>query len=234
MDTIILFMTFHRLEYTKKSLSSLYETTRNFDLFIFDNGSNLDLKKYLLDFQDRHKNVKLYFSDVNLGIARSMNLFFKLFKNEYKYLAKVDNDAIMSDNWLEYYREVVNVFDLDIVGGKHHVRFPDKRSFGDWVKKLPFKIHKDKKIWFTNLVSGNGCLIRSGFIDKYGYIIEPDFNRKLNGWSEFQCKCYKQCAKIGLCEEVFITQLDIVKDNVQNDDYREYSKMIEPFKRWKR
>jgi GT2 family glycosyltransferase len=96
-------ITYDRLDYTKKSFKSLWETAEHpFHHLVIDNGSTdgtLEwLDKYMLEHPGK-VNLKTYTK--NHGISITSNYAIKQLK-EYDIIVKVDNDAIfLTKGWLK-------------------------------------------------------------------------------------------------------------------------------------
>ena len=159
----VLFTTYNRLEYTKKSLKSLIASDCG-KIVIFDNNSNDGTIEWL----DSLKNAKLEIikNPKNDGVSGAMNYFFSVTKNN-KYVAKVDNDTVVPKDWLTKLYTSAEDCDLDIVQAKHPIiRLSHiSGSFDEWMKTL----EQDKKyddIYYSSHVGGTAVLIRRNIVKK--------------------------------------------------------------------
>lgn len=96
----LMMVTFNRLELTKQTIENIYNTTKNFEFIIIDNGSTDDTIKYLKSIDKT--NIHLILNTSNLGIAIGRNQALKKADElGTKWYATIDNDIILPDNWLD-------------------------------------------------------------------------------------------------------------------------------------
>jgi len=90
-------LTWNRLDFTKKMLDSVHNTTEYpFDWFVVDNGSTDGTLEFVKDKARVIKNKK------NIGISKASNQALDLIGDDYDIIMKLDNDAeFMTDGWLE-------------------------------------------------------------------------------------------------------------------------------------
>ena len=93
----IIIVTWNGLDYTKKCIESVKKFTKNIDYrFVFvDNNSTDGTIEYL----EKIPNSILIKNDQNLGFAKGMNKGFE--KVSAKYTVWLNNDTIVTPNWLE-------------------------------------------------------------------------------------------------------------------------------------
>ena len=82
----LLYTTFNRLEYTKRTLPRLIEATPEAEIYIVDNGSTDGTQEYLysLDLQldtAYRQRRRITYNAENIGIANVMNWFFESIAN---------------------------------------------------------------------------------------------------------------------------------------------------------
>jgi len=101
-------LTYGRLDYTKRIIKSLQESTAYpFDWFVWDNNSDDGTQEWLKGLEIKNGNVFHMFSEKNLGITGGSNNILDYIKssplgNEYQIIIKVDNDCeFMTKHWLE-------------------------------------------------------------------------------------------------------------------------------------
>jgi GT2 family glycosyltransferase len=112
-DTVLMMITYNRIELTKKTIGLLLKSTKHpFDLVIVDNGSKDGTPEYLKKFKiassmvskktDSLNSVELILLEENKGIAKGRNIALKK-ADEFKpsYFVSIDNDVQMPDGWLE-------------------------------------------------------------------------------------------------------------------------------------
>ena len=179
----ILFITHNRLDYTKKTLPTLIKNSDGIgEVYIIDNCSQDGTVEYLESIS--HDMIKMkIFNDDNKGVGGAMNQFFHeiTYRESPKYFAKVDNDTIVPEGWLDELVMVMESEDVDFIQAKHHFI---ANGIKDWNHLL--KSYKSKKVFGNNLiyrsnVGGSGII---GKVDKVGHIDEE--SGKLVGWSIYQ------------------------------------------------
>jgi GT2 family glycosyltransferase len=229
----ILTIVLDRLEYTKKSITALLENTDYpFKLFIFNNGSNAETTKYLEGLKD--SRIELYHSRENLGLIPPMNMFFDKFKDS-RYVAKVDNDTVVTKGWLGKLKEVMDTFPLFTLQADHYLAMPFKIE-----ENIEFYKHclgvefKDGMVYFFKNSGGTGQLIRRSVIDKP--IPKPRRSVSkggLGGWCNMQVAKYKKYPS-AFYTGVWIDRLDQVDTNKYKpvSDYPEYDQMIKKMRPW--
>lgn len=174
----ILYTTFNRLNFTKKTLPVLLENSPGGRVCIYDNGSTDGTPEYL-DKVD-HDNVELIdLLPKNYGISAIMNEFFKYTKDD-KIVAKVDNDTLVPPNWLDGLTFAMHSANLTVVQAKHYFWIPKIKDWDDLIQKSIVQKTDHGNIIASQCVGGSGILIRRGPIDE----IESVLN--IWGWSHYQ------------------------------------------------
>ena len=114
MKTAIITLTYNKLnEATKPYLASLYKYTNedNFDLYIVDNFSSDDTKKYIQEFAKDKNNLFLIENNENLGYSKGNNIgITQALQKDYDYIALLNNDILLTPNWLN---DTIEAFKLD-------------------------------------------------------------------------------------------------------------------------
>ncbi len=103
MKLSIITLTYNKLEYTKKFVTSLYKYTKDFELIIVDNGSSDGTVEYL-----KSLGVKLILNEENHGFSRGNNQGLELAEGEY--IGFLNNDILLYPNWFE---ECEKVFETE-------------------------------------------------------------------------------------------------------------------------
>lgn len=108
MTTSIMFVTYNRVDFTKRMLDKFFQnTTSPYRLIIVDNGSTdetRDLLGGLHVSQDlpHCKSIDIQYNQKNMGIAAGRNQGLAIAKNhQAKYLSTLDNDIELPPHWLE-------------------------------------------------------------------------------------------------------------------------------------
>ncbi len=114
--TSIIILTHDQLEYTMLCIESIQKHTHvPYELIIVDNGSTDGTVEYLKDLRSRYINIKTIFNKENLGYAMGNNMGFSA--SEGRYLIIMNNDVIVTENWLSGLLHVAeDVPDAGIVG----------------------------------------------------------------------------------------------------------------------
>lgn len=151
-------------EYFKIAIDSIIgQTFQNWELIVFDDGSENDVGKIINQFNDNRIIFKS--CKVNRGISICANEAIQLSKGDF--LAKIDDDDIAYPNWLEtmmkymYAHPNVNALgcSLKLIGNKVGIE-----------RKI---IPKSREMQQANLLIQNAaiahslCIFRKSFWDKY-------------------------------------------------------------------
>lgn len=90
----IILVTYNRLDFTKKTLNSIFErTSYPYRLIVVDNGSKLETVDYLKKLKYNGKINALILNDKNAGLERALNKGFGIVRST-PYFVTVDNDCI--------------------------------------------------------------------------------------------------------------------------------------------
>lgn len=106
-------VTFNRWEYTKKTLEYYFRNTDpQVQLIIVDNASQDEtlpkLKKLVENSKKLDFNIHLLENSVNIGVGAAINQAFSYSSREM--LVKLDNDLIVSEDWLSALWTIFNHF----------------------------------------------------------------------------------------------------------------------------
>jgi len=97
------------LEVLKISLESLLANSdRPFDLMVFDNGSCVEVVKYLTDLQQNKRIQFLVLSDQNIGKVGAWNFIFGAAPGEY--IAYSDSDIYFYPGWLSKHLRIFETY----------------------------------------------------------------------------------------------------------------------------
>ena len=95
----IIMLTFNALKYTKLCIESIFSNTLYpFELIIVDNNSNDGTQKYLINLEEKHKNVKIKLNKKNFGFSKGNNQGVQLASS--KYIMILNNDTLVPEGWL--------------------------------------------------------------------------------------------------------------------------------------
>lgn len=98
MSVAIVVVTHNRLAYTQRTFERLLSDDGNFNLYIWDNNSGAETIEYLKSLSDSRIQEVVFRND-NLGPTVALNHFWSRSKDQF--LAKVDNDCIITPGWIE-------------------------------------------------------------------------------------------------------------------------------------
>ena len=228
----ILMIVLDRLEYTKQAVKGVLNNTKYpFKLFIFNNGSDEKTTRYLKGLRD--SRIFIHHSRENIGLVPPMNMFFDRFK-DCKYVAKVDNDTVVSEGWLEKLVDVMEAYPLFTVQADHYLAMPFKIDSNDDFYKHLFGVDfNGGKVYFYKNSGGTGQLIRRSVIDKPLSSVRNKTKGGLSGWCNMQVQKYREYPS-AFYTGTWIDRLDQVYTNKYKEvsDYPEYDDMIKKMRPW--
>lgn len=113
-DVSIIIPVFNRIGITENCIVSIYENTKiNFELIVIDNGSDNNTKERLELLASKY-NFILIRNETNLGFAFANNQGIKSRNGKNVFL--LNNDTIVTPNWLESSIELMTEKNCGIVG----------------------------------------------------------------------------------------------------------------------
>jgi len=181
----VLFITYNRLEYTKRAIEALCHSDAG-NIHILDNNSSDGTREWLMaTFEKgdpfgyyRNRQVSISYQDKNLGIAGALNMFLGITKN-YRYVAKIDNDTIVPNDFFTcMYNEILK-HDLDMLQAKHHIiHATHPQGWDGFVKNMK---NPAPGIYLNHFIGGSGIIFRRDKVDKI-----PEVEWALGGWRKFQ------------------------------------------------
>lgn len=86
----ILIVVHNQLDYLKNCIESIYRNTENFNLFIWNNNSDLETTNYIIDLRNKNNNIKIFNSSINLGFIIPNNTMVKITNSPYIILLNTD------------------------------------------------------------------------------------------------------------------------------------------------
>ncbi|RMG24263.1 MAG: glycosyltransferase, partial [Methanobacteriota archaeon] len=102
--TSIVILTYNQLHRTRECLESIVKHTREpYEVIVVDNGSSDGTVDYLRNWTKKHRNFRAIFNKTNKGFAAGNNQGIKKAKGDYIVL--LNNDVVVSENWLEGMRK---------------------------------------------------------------------------------------------------------------------------------
>lgn len=183
----ILYITFDRLEYTRKTLPAMIKNAgMDFKLTIFDNGSTDGTVEYLKFIEKKYSNVisKIFFNSTNIGISMPTNIFWK--NSTADYIGKVDNDTLLPENWLRRLFDAHQCSDrFGVLGG-----FAFNMGYfsdGELEKRV---ISIDNVQLIPDAFIGGCCYIMPRHIQQRLGYLKNNPAKKTYGWTEYQINIY--------------------------------------------
>jgi glycosyltransferase involved in cell wall biosynthesis len=201
----VLFTTFNRLGFTKRTLSVLLQNTPEGEIIVIDNGSTDGTVEYLKSLS----GFELVLNEKNTGISGAMNTFFEMTK-EAEFVAKVDNDTIVPVNWLSDLITVLEQAHLDIVQAAHYFHSTIYKDWDDLSQRRLTKQLENGNVVYAKIVGGSGIVLRRSIVK------EPLEDNGLYGWGDFQCK-HREYQR-GMFDGVWIDLLDMADYNTYRTD----------------
>lgn len=162
MKLSVITLTYNKLEYTKKFISSLFKYTKDFELIIVDNGSTDGTVEYLKNLKD----VKLILNTENVGFSKGNNQGIEIAEGEY--VSFLNNDILLSPNWFEECEKVFEKENAAFVSPRQILLRHENTNEKDYLKYFSKKkfTHPYEKSFDECVFS---CVItKRSVIDKIG------------------------------------------------------------------
>jgi len=159
----LVMMTYNRLEYTKLSLPQLLrDTTEDFSLTLWDNGSTDGTREYIDAIDDR-RIVEKVFSETNKGQAYVTNLVWQ--NTNADLVGKVDNDCLVTPGWTRILTKAhEDIPQLGVVGCWHF--FPEDFDYERAKHKIQsFNGHQ---IFRHPSIDGSALLMKRSLVEQLG------------------------------------------------------------------
>ncbi len=96
------------LEILKVQIASIYQSTQDFDLFVFDNGSCPEVQDELQQLHKRGSIHFLFLAKSNLGKTGALNWILSALPNDL--ICFSDGDVLFRPGWLETSLEILHAF----------------------------------------------------------------------------------------------------------------------------
>jgi glycosyltransferase involved in cell wall biosynthesis len=192
---LLSYVTFNRLGLTVKNLSSILNTTDDFEMHIIDNNSTDDTWKYLQSLKDSRIKSRVHI-EVNLGQIYALNLNL-VKRRPDQYFITVDNDVyIETADWITNFMKVFEAFpEVGLLGVERGLPYVDQRP------PVIQKVKDDISYYQLDNTSPNieqnyipGCLmcLRPELIKETGYWCEEncfgdiELSNRLNNYTTFK------------------------------------------------
>ena len=179
------------------------QSYKNNRVVVIDNGSTDNSKELLEKYANQNSNtINIINNPTNLGFAGGVNVGIKwAIDNNFRYIALLNNDAIIDKNWL---KNLVSTMDNNRIGISTglllHENGKTIDSTGDWYSTwgLPFPRNRNDKrklapsSGFVFGASGGASLYKSEIFKKNGLFdedffayyedVDISFRAQLAGW----------------------------------------------------
>ena len=177
MELSIVICTYNRSSFLREGLDAIIQQRLAFldvpiELIILDNNSSDDTSSVVEEFQNEFSSISLvYYLEKQQGLSYSRNRAIQIAKG--KFIAFLDDDAIVNKNWLTSLLHGINNIDAHVFGGPIYPRF--EVPCPAWIDSTYF-IRKFKKkngylyglSEIEGFAGGNVCFKKDVF-DQIGY-----------------------------------------------------------------
>lgn len=127
MELSIVICTYNRSSFLREGLEAIVHQSLAFldvpiEMIVVDNNSSDDTSSVVEEFQNKFSSLSLvYFLEKQQGISFSRNTAIQNSKG--KFIAFVDDDAVVNANWLTSLIHSINHIDAQVFGGPIYPRF---------------------------------------------------------------------------------------------------------------
>lgn len=126
----IVICTFNRSEFLVEVLKSLTEQTeKRFEILVIDNNSTDNTNEITHNFKSLFSHFK-YFFELQIGLSNARNRGVVEAKGDY--IAFIDDDCILPENWVELAFHIIENENPDIFGGPVFPLYKEKKP--EWYK----------------------------------------------------------------------------------------------------
>lgn len=180
----VIIPTYNSQETLKECLERVLDNDYgDFEVVVIDDKSTDDSLKVLQGL--KHKKLRYYSNEINLGASYSRNLGVKKSKGDLVIL--LDADTLVEKDWIKKHLEAHRNIPADLIGGgvvgMHETIFGTADTFSSWWTSVPFG--KDRYPKKFHLPANNISLKREVF-EKIGY-----FNNDLRLGGEDAEFCFR-------------------------------------------
>lgn len=170
MEISIIIPVFNQLKYTKQCVRSIKQNTRvDYELIVIDNGSTDGTEEFLRNDDD----IICIHNKTNLGYAKAINQGIAI--STGKYLVLLNNDCIVTHEWITRLLRVASKPNIGIVGVmSNYAQYPqlflmpggNSRKIDDISNYVKCKY--DRKYIYVRRVLGFCMLIKRELVRKIG------------------------------------------------------------------
>lgn len=200
IDTSIIIPVVDKEEYTYQCLESIEVHTGGYEIILVDNGSEIPFE---------YKGIQVIRNSENLGFPKAINQGIKA--SNKKFICILNNDTIVTRNWLNRLVWHLENNDLDMVGPltnsisgpqKFPAHFYDDLDSLNKASERIFNGNKRQFFFFPRLV-GFCLLMKRRVVEKIGYFDE-NFSPGNFEDDDYCLRAIQANMKLGIAKDVFI------------------------------
>ena len=219
----VLIIFFNKLDQTIECIESFIPSQQS--IYVLNNGSDKKLWKALQKKYSGNKQITLFHSDSNLGVAVGRNYLIQ--KTSEPWILIVDNDIIIKDdqNWIHKFHTLLKEYPVQEIFTFRIYNVHEQA----YVK--PIKVLKQQRSvsievteeLFTNCFPGTGSAIHRNVFDKYGLFDATLFV----GFEDYEFALRCMNAPSGELKVLHTNEIELVHDhrfqkkNVDKDAVKE-------------
>jgi len=203
----VLYTTWNRIDYTKKTLPKLLEDPELYLIIAIDNGSTDGTQKYLREMERKNPGkLRVILNLENRKVAGTMNQFFDMVR-PLKYFAKVDNDTMVEPGVLTTLWTYLKLHKMKAVQAANQTYYPSGN----------LEVEQKTHLGGTAIV----CVIPDKPIPVTNYVL---------GWTGFQRNRWQQ-EKV-LLGNIRATLLDADEEGNKISRHPSYDQFIDSQRRY--
>tara|TARA_B100001093_G_C26794601_1_gene1000538 strand:+ start:110 stop:1027 length:918 start_codon:yes stop_codon:yes gene_type:complete len=160
MELSIVICTYNRSSFLREGLEAIVQQRLAFldvpiELIVLDNNSSDDTSSVVEEFQNEFSSISLvYYLEKQQGLSYSRNRAIQIAKG--KFIAFLDDDAVVNANWLTSLLHGINHIDAQVFGGPIYPRF-----------EIPCPAWIDSNYFIRKFKKNNGYLYGLSQIDGF-------------------------------------------------------------------
>lgn len=225
MITPILYLSWNRLRFLKRSLPALFATEGKREFTVWDNGSTDGSGQYLKslhDLDDPDASFMFVGNHRNAGMNIPLAAFIKHHSGS-KYIGKLDVDTLVEPAWLDILIGHMETHDLWACAAWHWRPKGPAGTFWEWAQGC---MRDAGDVFLHDYTGGTAVVIRTDLFREYG-LPYHGYPCGLGDLTLLFRRAAMDGKKIGWSKKTFARLLDLQYDNgPTTDDYPEYDAEI--------
>ena len=220
----VLFITYNRLKYSVQAMHALLKTNHAIRIYVWDNGSTDGTVEWLRTIEKESKIDYMRYNPTNVGINKAFNEFIRRYR-DCDFLAKIDNDTVITEDWIDKLLEVLlEKQDLDVIGA--FMQRPLGWTFQEWVDSVMKKeTFKENYLAYNSYTGGTGVMFRTKIFWEYGLLWEKAESMQ-GDWTTFQRIIFNNY-NIAWYSGTTVKLLNIIEDGKKlSDDFPKYDEEL--------